>query len=164
MKLLRNILVTATITLGLFSAVSYVACNKDRCNNVACLNGGVCDGGNCTCAPGFEGNRCQNPSRDRLVGTYNGSDSCTVRGERQYPIRFLTVTNKAQMAMFGILGTMNDSALCSMVSADSFIFNGNNNAVSYRGEGKIKNDSLWMRYHVLDDTTAYDCNFFGLNH
>jgi hypothetical protein len=164
MSAMRTILIAAFCTLGVFFSVFYTSCSRDRCVNVACLNGGVCDGGNCTCAPGFEGNRCQIASRDRLIGNYNGNDSCTVKGDRQYSIRFLTVPNKAQMEMFDILGNPNDSALCSMVSADSFLFNGNNNSVSYRGKGIIKNDSLFMSYHVLDDTTNYDCTFFGLKY
>ncbi|MBC7553531.1 MAG: hypothetical protein H7257_06090 [Taibaiella sp.] len=164
MKALRNILITAFFTTGLFFSVTYTACNKDRCNNVACLNGGVCDGGNCTCAAGFEGNRCQKPSRDKHIGNYNGSDSCSVVGQRQYYIRFKAVPNKAQMALFNILGNPADSALCSMVAADSFLFNGNNNSTSYRGWGTIRNDSLHMEYSVLQDTTNYDCEYNGLKY
>ena len=166
MKALRNILVTALLTLGLFTIITYIACNKDRCHNVVCLNGGACDDGSCTCATGFEGNRCQTASRDKFIATFNGSDSCSVEGFREYHIRFLEVPsgNKTQMTMKGILGTEADSGICSIQSADSFIFNGNNNATSYRGYGIIRNDSLRMVYHVLADTTNYDCKYSGLRY
>ncbi len=166
MKALRHILVTTLLTLGLFTAITYIACNKDRCHNVVCLNGGACDDGSCTCPTGFEGSRCQTAIRDRFIANFNGNDSCTVVGFRGYNIRFMLPpsANKTQMTMKGILGTENDSALCSIVSADSFIFNGNNNATSYRGSGIIRNDSLRMTFHVLSDTTNYDCKFYGLRY
>jgi hypothetical protein len=166
MKALRNTLITALITLGLFSTVTYLACKKDRCNNVACLNGGSCDDGSCTCPTGFEGNRCQTPSRDKFIANFNGADSCTVKGFAGYHIRFLKPVsgNKTQMSMFGILNSDGDSALCTMESTDSFIFNGNNNATTYRGSGVIRNDSLHMVFHVLSDTTNYDCQYNGLRY
>ncbi len=166
MKALRNILVTALLTLGLYSTITYIACNKDRCHNVACLNGGVCDDGSCTCPSGIEGNRCQTASRDKFIGTYNGSDSCSVVGYKQYHIRFLKPPSGSltQITMKGLLGTEGDSALCTMQSADSFIFNGNNNATSYRGSGIIRHDSLRMIYHVLSDTTNFDCKYSGIRY
>ena len=166
MRSLRNVLITVLITVALFSTVSYIACNKDRCHNVVCLNGGACDDGSCTCATGFEGDRCQQAIRDRFITTFNGVDSCSVVGSRTYYIRFLKAPNlnKTQMTMKGILGSEDDSALCSIQGLDSFIFNGNNNATTYRGYGIIRNDSLRLIYHVLADTTNYDCKFWGLRY
>ncbi len=165
MKALRNVLVTAFLTMGLFFAVFYTACNKDRCNNVACLNGGACDNGNCVCAPGYEGNRCETYSREKFITTFNGGDSCGIEGVTQYPIRFYVVaSNPVQMTMKNILGNSNDSATCYMAAADSFTFNGNNNSVTYRGYGIISNDSLFMSYHVQYDTVNYDCKYHGLRY
>lgn len=165
MKALRGILVTVILSIGVFFAISHTACNKDRCNNVACLNGGVCDGGNCTCAAGYEGVRCENASRDKFIHHFNGGDSCGVGGINQYPIIFLkTVTNKAQMTMTNILNNENDSAICTLVGVDTFTFNGSNNSITYRGSGKISNDSLWMNYHVQYDTINYDCKYFGIRY
>ena len=165
MRSMRGILVTAFITIGLFFAITYTACKKDSCNNVACLNGGECDGGACTCAPGFEGNRCQTPSRDKWIANYNGGDSCTYDGINKYSVRFLVdPTNKTKMVLRNILNSVNDSASCTMVATDSFTFNGSNNSITYRGNGKISNDSLWMAYHVQYDTINYDCKYFGLRY
>ena len=165
MRALRSILVTALLTTGIFCAISYTACNKDNCNNVACLNAGECDGGVCTCAPGFEGNRCQTPSRDKWIKQFNGGDSCGYGGFTQYSVRFLVdPTNKTKMVLKNILNNFNDSASCTMVATDSFIFNGSNNSITYRGNGKVSNDSLWMKYHVQYDTINYDCKYFGISY
>ncbi len=165
MKLLRSIILTAILTIGTFLAVTYTSCTKDHCNNVVCQNGGACDRGSCTCATGFEGSRCEIPSRNKLIANFNGGDSCTKEGERGYRIYFLAVTgNKVQLTMKNFLGDKNDSATCNMAAADSFVFNGNNNSVTYRGYGKISNDSLWLSYHVQFDTINYDCKYFGLRY
>ena len=165
MKFMRQIWVTAFLTIGIFSAILYSACSKDNCNNVACQNGGSCDGGNCICASGFEGNRCQTPSRDKWIGNYNGGDSCGTDGNHQYPIHLLAVLNKpTQMVMENILNNTNDSAICNVYATDSFSFNGSNNSVTYRGSGRISNDSLFMSYHVQYDTMNYDCKYSGLRY
>ena len=165
MRALHSILVTAFLTLGFFSAISYIACNKDKCNNVACLNGGECDGGICTCAAGFEGNRCQTPSRDKWIANYNGGDSCSYDGATPYNVRLLVdPTSKTKMTLLRILNNNNDSAACTMVATDSFTFNGSNNSITYRGNGKLSNDSLWMSYHVQYDTINYDCKYFGIRY
>ena len=165
MKVLRNILVTAFLTLGTFFAVTYTACTKDHCNNVVCMNGGACDRGSCTCATGFEGSRCEVLSRTKFIANFNGGDSCGIEGHRQYSIRFLVVpANKLQMTMKNILGNNDDSAICNMAAIDSFTFNGNNNSITYAGFGKISNDSLHLSYHVQYDTVNYDCKFFGLRY
>ncbi len=165
MRALRSIIVTVFLSLGLFFAISYSACTKDRCNNVACLNSGVCDGGTCTCAAGYEGDRCQTASRDKFITNFNGGDSCGYSGHTQYPINFVkTVGNTAQMTMRNMLNNVNDSAICTLVGVDTFTFNGSNNSVTYRGAGKWRNDSLWMNYHVQQDTINYDCKFFGIKY
>ena len=163
MKFLRHISLTALLVLAAFSSITYFACTKDKCNDVACLNGGACDEGTCVCATGYEGNRCQLPSRDKIIGNYNGGDSCTKIGETRYAIRFLVVPgNSRQMVMKNILNDLDDSAICDMRTVDSFTFAGNNSAISYIGTGRYKQDSLWLSYHVQYDTSSYDCKFFGL--
>lgn len=165
MKALKPILFSALVLASIGSAIFYSSCKKDRCTDVVCVNGGYCDGGNCVCPTGFEGDSCQNYSRNRWVGNYNGGDSCSVVGARGYNIVFLAVLNNpVQMVMRGILNTMNDSAMCTMVAADSFTFNGANNSTTYRGFGKIKNDSLKMSYSVQQDTINYTCKYFGLKY
>ncbi len=169
MKSFNKILITSLLTLSAFGSVTYMACKKDRCNNVACLNGGSCDNGNCVCTPGFEGNRCETLSRTKFITNFNGGDSCSYPtdslGLHNYGVKFLTIANNpTTMTMRNFLGNPDDSATCYLQSPDSFIFNGANNSVTYRGYGKISNDSLYMKYHVQYDTIPFDCHYLGLRY
>lgn len=163
---MRTVLLTAILTLVVFSAVTYTACNKNHCRNVVCANGGACDGGHCVCLVGFEGDRCEILSRDKFVNTYNGHDSCgNFNGHtyEQYPIRLLAMlTDSTELSLFGLMKNLNDSAVCTMVTTDSFNFTGLNNSTTYYGYGKLRNDSLWLHYHVQHDTVDFDCHWFGI--
>jgi len=78
MNFIKNIALSALVTIGAFGAVTYTACNKDECKDVVCLNGGTCSGGNCTgCYIGFSGTRCETEStdkRDKFVTTWSVTD------------------------------------------------------------------------------------------
>jgi len=162
MKPMRNIFLAAFLTIIVVTAVSYTACNKNHCSNVVCMNQGVCDNGNCVCPVGFEGSRCETLSRDKFIYTYNGGDTCGTAGYRQYPIYLLAVTsNPRELTMKDFLANLNDSAICTMESTDSFTFIGSNNGTTYSGTGKLSHDSLKMYYSVAQDTIAYSCVYAG---
>lgn len=166
MKPIQSILLTAFLTISVFSIVVYSACNKNKCHNVTCLNQGVCDGGHCVCPRGFEGNRCQTLSRDKFIFTYNGGDSCQGTPFNnhftQYPVHLLARLNDStEMVLMNLLNDPSDSAICTIQTTDSFTFIGSNNSTTYTGTGKLRNDSLWMSYHVVHDTSSYDCRYFG---
>jgi len=74
MKSIKNIALSALLTVGAFGAVTYTACNKDECKDVVCQNGGTCSGGNCTCTTGYEGNRCETASRAKFIKTWTATD------------------------------------------------------------------------------------------
>ena len=168
MKPIRAVLFAAFFTIAVFSAVTYTACNKNHCQNVTCLHNGACDGGNCVCLTGFEGIRCATLSRDKFIYTYNGSDSCgNFTGDTydQYPIYLLAVTTDSTvMTMKGLLNSMDDSAVCTMQSPDSFSFNGSNNSTTYYGNGVLRGgDSLFLTYILAHDTSSHTCHYFGIS-
>jgi len=74
MKSIKNIALSALLTVGAFGVVTYTACSKDDCKDVVCQNGGTCSGGSCTCPTGYEGTNCQTKS---FIGSWKGSDVCT---------------------------------------------------------------------------------------
>src|SRR5271156_531123 len=130
MKSIRTILIAVSLTVVAGLAIVYTACNKDKCNNVVCQNGGACNSGNCTCLAGFEGSRCETLSRDKFIYKFNGGDTCSSNDSvyNQYSIQFLTIAaNPVTMNMRNILNNLNDSAVCTMQSVDSFSFTGSNN-------------------------------------
>jgi len=101
--------------------------------------------------------------RDKFLFTYSGGDSCHVPAVyTQYQVHLLaTLTDSITMTLTNLLDTAADSAICTIQSTDSFTFIGSNNAVTYRGSGKMRNDSLWLIYSVKSDTTLYNCRYFG---
>ena len=77
MNFIKNIALSAFLTMGAFSMVLYTSCNPDECKDVVCANGGACIGGNCDCAAGYEGPRCETASATKYIGTWNVSEpSC----------------------------------------------------------------------------------------
>ena len=80
MKSFRHIALSALLTIGAFSAVTYTSCSKDDCKDVTCQHGGTCSGGNCTCPSGFSGTRCEVIDAAKFVGTYSVLENCSVSG------------------------------------------------------------------------------------
>ncbi len=164
MKPKYNVLLTAFLTLFIFSAVLYTACHKDKCKDVVCFNRGACDGGNCVCPTGYEGPKCELLSRDKFIRTFNGWDTCSLTpvAIMQYPVHFHAVlADSLELMMNNFLNDPDDSAVCTIRSTDSFTFLGSNNSTVFNGHGKMRHDTLIMIYHVSRDTTAYNCKFVG---
>lgn len=56
--MLRNILLSALLTAGIFTMMVYTACTKeDKCASISC-NYGTCADGVCTCYSGYTGTLC----------------------------------------------------------------------------------------------------------
>jgi hypothetical protein len=159
----RYLVLAAFITVAVFSVATYSACNKNKCHNVVCLNNGACFGGTCKCPTGFEGNRCQTLSRDKFIYNYNGYDLCGDSSlYHPYSVQLLAVLHDStEMVLRNLLDNLDDSAICTIQSTDSFTFIGSNNSTTFTGVGHLSNDSLWLYYHVVHDTTSYDCKYFG---
>lgn len=77
MKSIKNIALSAMLTIGAFSAVTYTACTKDECEDVVCNNGGTCVSGNCSCPSGYEGNQCETRSNTKFAGNYDAEETCS---------------------------------------------------------------------------------------
>jgi hypothetical protein len=163
MKPFRSILVTALLTITVFSAIMYTACHKDKCKDVVCMNKGACDGGKCFCLPGYEGPKCDTLSRNKLIYTFNGGDYCGDSAKyAQHPLHFLTVPYKPlEVNMKNMLGDPRDSATCTMQGTDSFTFIGSNSSTTYNGWGTFRDDTLKLLFEVRHDTTSYVCKYIG---
>jgi hypothetical protein len=79
MKSIKNIALSAFLTVSAFGAVLYTSCTKDECKDVVCQNGGTCSEGTCTCPTGVGGTNCETIYRTTYVNTYigNGTDNAT---------------------------------------------------------------------------------------
>src|SRR5579872_3463402 len=99
MKHIRYVVLAAIATLGIFSAVLYSSCNKNKCQGVVCQHLGSCDGGTCFCITGYEGAHCEQLMRDKFLFTYSGWDSChTPAVITRYQVHLLaTLTDSVTM-------------------------------------------------------------------
>lgn len=77
MKYLK-LLMAMTIILGI---VTFQACKDDEgmvplCDRIECYNGATCKDGRCRCELGYEGNTCEELTRDKYLGDYYLAASC----------------------------------------------------------------------------------------
>jgi len=96
MKSIRIIALSAILTIGAFSAVTYTSCSKDDCKGVTCLNGGTCSGGKCSCKSGLGGDNCETIYRNNYAKDYSGSGTDNTGGTyANFKLRFTTGTDTA---------------------------------------------------------------------
>ena len=162
MKLLRQIALSALLTIGLFAAVTYTACKKSGCTT-DCKNGGTCYNKACDCPTGYEGAFCQTASRDKFIGVFTGTDSCS-NGYSSYQITITTLSDSLRFTIANINGNSGNNATGTITASNTFSFTGSNFGTSYSGTGKLSNDSLILSYHVQVDTISYSCVFGGVQH
>lgn len=96
MKSIRNIVLSAFLTIGAFTAITYTACNKDECKDVVCNNGGTCVSGVCQCTTGFTGTNCETQIRSKYFNTYKGNGSDNEGGTyTNWSLKFYSVGSDA---------------------------------------------------------------------
>jgi hypothetical protein len=154
MNTIKSIAVTALVTIGSFTAVTYTACNKDKCKDVVCQNGGTCSEGNCNCLAGFEGDRCQTKVVDKFVGTWNAAETC---GSVPSPAYQVTITGSGTSLVISNLGNYgcslggNITWAGSITNSTSVTINDNKCSYQMNGTGTYNtNGSVTFTY-----TTTY---------
>jgi hypothetical protein len=165
MKQFKQIALTALLSISAFGAVVYTSCNKDECKDVVCQNGGTCSGGTCTCATGYEGTNCEIKSRDKFVGTYTGTETCTL-GNDNYSVIVSTNSDAIKLTMTGLYNDPSApyTAICTMTSATAFTFSGSSSAstgIVFTGTGTLATNTLTIAYTVTNGTTTNSCTFIG---
>jgi hypothetical protein len=166
MKNLRTILTATALTLGLFT-VTFTACTPDPCKNVVCDNGGTCDAnGACVCPAGFEGTTCATLSRDKFIGIFNGSETCTI-GTDTYAV---TTTPNSDKTKFNIQNLYNQSTITAIANANGNAFTIPSQTVAANvvgsGSGTITGNNITITYTVTTGTGATaisnTCTFTGV--
>lgn len=159
MKSIKQFALTAFLTVSAFCAVVYTSCNKDECKDVTCQNGGTCSAGVCSCPTGYEGTNCETKSRDKFVGTYVGSEICSI-GTDNYSVT-LAANSDALKLTYTNLYNDNITATCTMAATDSFTFSGTQGGATFSGSGRLSTNSLSVHYTITNGAISNTCVFTG---
>lgn len=120
MKSIRNIALSALLTVGAFSTVVYTSCNKDACKDVVCKNGGTCVSGTCSCPFAYSGTNCETEVRSTYYNTYKGNgtdnDGMTYTG---WSLKFYKVGDDAKTLGMDLLTNTNLSVAALTVTLQS---------------------------------------------
>ncbi len=159
MKSFKQIALSAMLTLGAFGAVTYTSCNKDECKDVVCENGGTCSGGNCNCPVGYEGDRCEIVSSLKMLGDYNGNETCDV-GSDDYNVE---ITAHSNVLSINIKNIYNQSftAVGTVTGTNTFTFQGSSGSTSYTGSGEVDGNTLTLEYDITSPLASNSCTFIG---
>jgi hypothetical protein len=164
MKSIKYIALSAILTFSAICAVVYTSCKKDACKDVTCLHGGVCSDGNCiNCNVGYEGTNCATLSKDKFVGTYTGSEICTV-GTDNYSV---TLSSASDDLVLTYTNLYNESitATCTITSTSTFSFSGTQvvggTPVTFTGTGTLSSSNLTVTYTITNSSTTNTCTFTG---
>lgn len=83
---LRTIIVSATLALLGFTAVTYTSCTEDKCKGISCAYGGSCNDGTCACPTGYEGPQCETVNNARYLGDWYVNEDGTQSNAAQYTV------------------------------------------------------------------------------
>lgn len=160
MKSIRNIAFSALLAVGAFTMVTYTACTKDECKDVVCQNGGTCVTGTCNCPTGYEGTNCETITRDKFVGTYTGTENCTV-GSDTYSITIDKNSDDLKMTYKNVYN-QNYSAVCTVTNTTTFTFNETQNGATFTGTGTLNGNTLTVDYTITDALSSNTCKYIGV--
>ena len=107
MKSIRNIALSALLTIGAFGAVTYTSCNKDECKDVVCQNGGTCNNGVCSCLVGYEGANCETKSNAKFAGTWAAAETCSGATGNPYQVTITADPATPTKVLINNLGNYN---------------------------------------------------------
>lgn len=90
-SILQSVLASGILLTGL----TFTSCQQDKCMSVVCAYNGVCNSdGSCTCAVGYEGERCETITRDKFKGSWNVLEDGSISNPMNYTI---SVSNAAEI-------------------------------------------------------------------
>ncbi len=160
MKSIRNVAFSALLTIGAFSAITYTSCNKDECKDVVCKNGGTCTAGVCSCPTGYEGTNCETLSRAKFIGTYVGTEICSL-GNDNYSITIAANSDNLKITMTNLYNE-GFTAIGTVTGKNTFDFSGSSGTTTYSGKGELSGTSaLKVTYTITQGTISNTCTFNG---
>lgn len=145
MKKSRLILAASLLSFGAFSTV-LTSCSDDE-----------------PCNLGYEGSDCKTLSRDKFIGAWKGTETCTI-GEDEYTITITAgSTGDLNVVMTNVYND-NYTATGTITGSNSFRFDGSAAGnVSFDGTAiyEAGTSTLRLNYTVEDGVLSNSCNFSG---
>lgn len=142
MKKIRIIASAALLTLTAFGATTLTSCTQD-------------------CEIGYEGSNCKTLSRTKFVGTWNGSETCTV-GTDNYQ---LSITAAGDDIKLNYSNLYNDgySGQGTMTGTNTFTFTGTSgSSTTWSGTGTLAdNGTLTLNYSISNGGVSNTCTYTG---
>lgn len=124
-------LFSATLVLTGFAAVTWTACNNDKCKGIVCAYEGACNNGRCLCKSGYEGVQCETINRDRYKNTWQVQEDGTLSNEALYSL------------------IISDGALITDVRIQNL-----NNSIREDVEATVKGDSITIPFQNAGTKTV----------
>ena len=151
-RILQILGVAAIATIGM------VSCDTDACKDVDCGLYGTCVDGDCECDAGYEGASCATASREKFIGSYNVSESCT-SGNFTYAISITTSsTGAANVIITNFGGFTTPINVNGTVSGTSLtIPNQTVGGGTFSGSGQIAGNILTITYNATAGSSTDAC-------
>jgi hypothetical protein len=159
---LRSVLLSASLVIAGFSAVTFTSCQEDKCKAIVCANGSVCNEGYCLCPSGYEGPRCETVNRDRFLGIWNVKEDGSISAPAQYTVVISKGDAITQVKMKNFRNFYTED-LVGTVKGDTVNFQQTLNGSQVQGTGYLADDPFYglngrmtVRYKITTPTGQTD--------
>jgi hypothetical protein len=112
------------------------------------------------CPTGYEGTDCKTMINAKFVGSYEGSETCTV-GTDNYTISVTSVS--ADNMQLTINNLYNDAYVltATITESNKFSISGTSKGVTFTGTGTLSSNVLTVNYTAGNGVTSNSCTFTG---
>ncbi len=141
MKKVRVISTAAMLALLSVGTMTFMSCDKE-------------------CEIGYEGSNCKTLSREKFVGTWNGTEACTT-GNDTYQLTITAAGDDIKLN-YSNLYNENYSGQGTMTGTNTFSFSGENGGATWSGTGSIDGSGrLTVTYQIGNGAISNSCTFTG---
>jgi len=115
------------------------------------------------CPVGYEGKDCKDLSRDKFLGKWGGSETCTV-GTDNYTVNITASGSSEIKIVLSNIYNEGFEATGTMSSTDKFDFSGSSTSgttVTYSGTGRLNAEGELVLKYDISGAAVNSCEFTG---
>lgn len=153
----------STYTLLLSAALILAGC--DPCKDADCQNSYNCYKGTCECLYGYEGERCEILTREKMLGTYKGTYSCAGDDDIQdYIVEVMPFPDERTVHKVAVQENGEEGMkLCEITGTNTFSLEYNLSGSFHSYIGEVNGDELTITFKAGGEGRLnYDCSFKGV--